>query len=148
MSATTLTADWWQTPFKYLLLTVCAWMGTQVDIEPARIYLWLWCFDIVTFVIKDAVLNRRLAIETIIKRAVRHISVLIIPFTLVLLAKTYGKDYEQLHAMFVFMASLFLSITTISNIASLFTLKEYNNDDIMGKLIESVANKLSKIFKK
>lgn len=142
------TAHWWTDPFKCILIVMTGWMGISIDIEPARLFLWMWAIDWISFSVKELVVYRRVPITTILLRSLMHISILIIPFIVVLLAHNYGENYQILHNMVAFMCSVYLAITSLSNIATMFTKKEYKNDKIIGLAIEGGRAKLIVFFKK
>lgn len=118
-----------------------------MDVEPARIFLWVWSLDLLSFTMKEVLMYHHFPMEKILFRGFKYISLMIVPFTVVLIAKSLGKDFDTLNNMFVFVASIFIAITTLSNITTLFSGVEYQNDQIIVKALNGLRSKLIKLLK-
>ena len=141
-------SDWWTVIPKYLVIAVLAWAGLDVDIEPTVTFVNLWCLDLVAFAIKEIVRYRRFPIETIVFKGLRHIAVLFIPLALTMVAKSNGRPFEVLYTILMFAACIYLLVAIISSVATMFTKREYENDEAIGLALESLRKKLLRVFKR
>lgn len=139
-------SDLLSTLSKCIVVAVFTWAGLDMDIELTVTYINLWLLDIIAFSVKDVVTWRRFPIESIVFRALRYMVVLFIPLGLTMIAKSNGRQFEVMYEVLMFASCLLLLIGIVSSVATMFTRKEYQNDEFIGVALESLRSKLIHVF--
>ena len=122
---------------KISLIAFFGWLGLQIDFIPLAIYAILWMLESFSQLLKNIIVYRRLNFWEWILRSIRHLAILIIPLVIVLLVKLLGQDSESLYKSSIFMITFYISLTTIGNVITMFSQKEYRFESIIIKWFES-----------
>lgn len=133
--------SYWINLIKISLIAFFGWLGLQIDIVPLVLYSILWFIENVTYLFKVGFLYRKVNFTDWVFRAIKNMSVLIIPLIIVVLVKVLDQDSDSLYRSSVFMITFYISLTSIGNVISLFSGREYNFDEILVKWFEDKFKK-------
>ena len=127
-------------PIKYILIYLFMLIGLNVDIEPMRLFIWLWMFDGISFFVKTFFLSYANKIISTIKYSASHLGIILIPIALVVLMGILGKDTEWSYKSTLAFFSGFIFLNFTGNVISCKTHKEYNFDGLIDRWIKNKQN--------
>jgi hypothetical protein len=125
---------------KISVVAFFGWLGLQIDVVPIAIYALLWMLESFTQMMKNIVVFRKLDLWQWILRLIKHLSVLIIPLVIVLMVKSVGQEYQTLYKSSIFMITFYISLTTIGNVVTMFTGKEYRFESVIFNWFNRLSN--------
>ena len=125
---------------KISVVAFFGWLGLQIDVVPIAIYALLWMLESFTQMLKNIVVFRKLDLWQWIFRSIKHLSVLIIPLVIVLMVKSVGQEYQTLYKSSIFMITFYISLTTIGNVVTMFTGKEYRFESVIVNWFNRLSN--------
>jgi hypothetical protein len=126
-------------PIKYILIYLFTLIGLSIDVEPLRLYIWLWMIDAASYFVKSLILKYDDKVIRSIRYSAAHLGIILIPIAMVVLMDILGKETEWAyhHTLSFFSGFVFLNLA--GNIISLKTKKEYNFDSKLDVWIKKIS---------
>jgi hypothetical protein len=131
-------------PIKYILIYLFTLIGLSIDVEPMRLFIWLWMFDGASFLLKTMVLKYRDRVLKTIKYSASHLGIIMIPIAMVVLMDILGKETEWSYRYTLSFFSGFIFLNFAGNIISCKTKKEYAFEIILDVWLNKISNLLKK----